>query len=193
MTKKSSKLITLRRTNNLLAFIVVILSGYIVVFPFLPQISWWVEHSAPLVSSTPVDEPPQQPPNDNTLVIPSLELTEKIYQGQTTATLRQGIWLRPNGSTPDKGSNTVLTGHRFTYSSKAVFYHLDKVKKDDLVYVYWNGQRYDYKVSNISVVPPTQASVEAPSQSDKLTIYTCTPLWTAKERLVIEAEPVKQS
>jgi len=53
--------------------------------------------------------------------------------------------------------------------------------------IYWQGKIYTYKVNAIRVVEPTEISVESPSDSPKLTLYTCTPLWSAKQRLVIEA------
>lgn len=185
--------ITLKRSNNFLAVLVCILAAYIVLMPFLPEINWWIKHESPLVSTAPATTPPENKPDENSLVIPSLDLVEKIHEGQSSQTLSHGIWLRPQGSTPDKNSNTVLAGHRFTYSGQAVFYHLDKVNMGDPVYLYWNDERYEYKVSNISIVPPTQASIEEPSPTAKLTIYTCTPLWSAKDRLIIEAELVEPS
>jgi sortase A len=80
-----------------------------------------------------------------------------------------------------------LVGHRFTYAGAAVFYNLDKVKSGDQIIVYWHGKAYEYKVFNISQVSPNKASVEAPTNESILTLYTCTPLLTAKDRLVIQA------
>jgi sortase A len=104
--------------------------------------------------------------------------------------LRLGVWHLPYTSTPDKGGNTVLVGHRFTYAGPAVFYHLDKVQVGDDVTMQWQNKTYTYTVTEVKVVPPTETSVEANTKDPQLTIYTCTPLWTAKNRLVIVAKPV---
>lgn len=187
--------ITLRRFNNLLTTIVVLLSGYIAVTPFLPTIEWWSRHEAPIISAPPsVATPKPSDPNapkENTLIVPSIALKEVIHEGPDISTLRQGVWKLPKSSTPDKNSNTVLAGHRFTYAGAAVFYNLDKVRAGDTMHVYWEGKRYDYMVATIRVVPPDEISVEAPSKEPILTVYTCTPLWSFKERLVIQAKLVE--
>jgi LPXTG-site transpeptidase (sortase) family protein len=39
------------------------------------------------------------------------------------------------------------------------------------------------------IVDPSAVEIEAPTTQKQLTLYTCTPIWTAKERLVIIAKP----
>jgi sortase A len=186
---------TLRQFNNGLSALVLILSAYIFLMPVLPAATWWTKHEAPLISkpATIKTPPPQAPdtPPDHSLVIPSLAMQEIIHEGPNEATLSKGVWKLPRSSTPDKGGNTVMAGHRYTYSGSGVFYHLDKVKDHDLIYVYWGGKRYTYDVDNVEEVPPTDVSVEAPSQDSILTVYTCTPLWSFKDRLVIQAKLVE--
>lgn len=130
-------------------------------------------------------------PTDSRLVIPKIALDQHIYEGTSPYLVNKGVWARPNTSTPPKGSNTVLVGHRFTYDGPATFYNLDKVAVGDPIVVYWRGKEYDYKVSETKVVPPTAIDVEAPTKDPQLTIYTCTPLWSAKNRLVVVAKPIK--
>jgi LPXTG-site transpeptidase (sortase) family protein len=107
--------------------------------------------------------------------------------------LHFGVWHLPGTGNPATGGNTVLAGHRFTYHDPAVFYHLDKVKTGDPIIMYWNHKKYTYKVTTILTVPPTEVSVQAPTKEPLLTIYTCTPLWTSKYRLVLQAKPVEAS
>lgn len=130
-------------------------------------------------------------PKENRLVIPSLQLDQEIYEGDYANTLEKGVWRKPYTSTPDRGGNTVLAGHRFNYSKPSVFYHLDKVKEGERFSLYWNGQEYVYEVSSIQVVSPLALEVEKSSDEPLLTIYTCTPVWSSKQRLVIQAKPVK--
>ncbi len=187
--------ITLRRFNNLLTLIVVLLAAHIAVTPFLPTLEWWSKHEAPIISAQPSVATPKpadpNAPKENTLIIPSIALQEVIHEGPDISTLRQGVWKLPKSSAPDKNSNTVLVGHRFTYAGAAVFYNLDKVRTGDTMHVYWKSKRYEYKVDTIKVVPPNEISVEAPSKEPMLTVYTCTPLWSFKERLVIQAKLVE--
>jgi sortase A len=191
----------LRRFNNFLSVIAIILSLYIIIFPVWPQFTyWWRSHfghkPALVVANTPSNKsdnkPPEVIPKDNTLVIPRLSMQETIFDGPTAATLNKGVWRRPQTSTPDRGSNTVLVGHRFTYTDpEAVFYHLDKVQTGDDIIVYWQQKKYVYKVDKILIVPPTDIEIENPTNEPLLTVYTCTPLWTAKNRLIIQAKPVE--
>lgn len=179
---------SLRLFNVLLSFVLIILAAYIIVWPFLPSISWWAQHDAPVISA--IARPTsnrQQIPDTNTLIIPALGLQEAILEGDSEYTVNGGVWRRPKSSTPAAGSNTVLVGHRFTYSGKSVFYNLDKVKTGDEILVYWDEKAYTYKVESAIVLPPEAVEVEAPTDDSVLTLYTCTPLLTAKDRLVVRA------
>jgi len=181
---------SLRFVNNVLSGVVAVLALYIIVAPVLPAgLFWWRQHFES--SSAPVTAARQHKPIPKTdeLIIPSIFLKEAIHEGSDTyAELKKGVWRVPSSSTPDKGSNTVIAGHRFYYSSTAVFYNLDKVAKGNPISIYWGGKEYDYKVISTDVVQPTDVSVQDPTVKPTLTLYTCTPLWTSKYRLVVKAE-----
>jgi len=84
-----------------------------------------------------------------------------------------------------------MVGHRFQYTTGPnTFYLLDKLSIGDEISVYWNKIKYRYSVSHISIVEPTQLEIEAATDYPILTLYTCTPLWTAKNRLVVVATPI---
>jgi LPXTG-site transpeptidase (sortase) family protein len=181
---------SLRQFNNFLSIIVVGVALYILLWPFLPQLLWWLKHEAPIVSSPVVRTVKAEPvPASNTLVIPKIDLRLPILDGPTTATADHGLWRRPLTATPPAGGNTVIAGHRFTYRGASFFYNLDKVALGDSIRIYWEGKTYNYKVTTIKTVLPSDAAVEAPSNQRMLTLYTCTPLWTSKYRLVIQALP----
>lgn len=190
--------ISLRLFNNFLSFVVAGLALYIIAVPFLPQFDWWLKHDSPIQSvihnkkPSPAAMPPsEQLVQGDMLFMPNLEMQEAVYGGGK-ASLSRGVWRVPHTSTPDKGGNTVLVGHRFTYKTRmGVFYHLDKVKKDDPITIHWQGKVYEYRVVETKVVPATEVSVEDNTTEPRLTIYTCTPLWSVSHRLVIIAEPVE--
>lgn len=185
----------LRKVNHFLTALVVILALYIMMAPFLPGIEWNLDSSHRKIDTKVVKVTGQTPPSTHTipdgywLDIPRLNLHEQIYTGLSIAELNKGVWHIPGTSTPDKGSNTVVAGHRFTYTNpRGVFYFLDKVQLDDRVTVDWAGKEYTYKVTSIDEVPPTDLAVNAPTKANTFTFYTCTPLLTAKNRLVITSE-----
>jgi sortase A len=130
-------------------------------------------------------------PQPNSVIIPSMLLDQPILEGiipNQYATLNKGIWRWPKGSTPDKGGNTILIGHRFTYTNpRGVFYFLNKVKVGDDIAVIWNNHRYVYKVASINEVPPNDTAIENNTPNPELTLFTCTPLWLPKDRLVVVA------
>ena len=104
------------------------------------------------------------------------------------AILNTGIWRWPLASTPDKGGNTVLIGHRFTYTNpRGVFYFLNKIAIGNEIGMFWGNHKYLYKVVTINVVSPTDTNIENNTPSPELTLFTCTPLWLPKDRLVVVA------
>ncbi len=45
-------------------------------------------------------------------------------------------------------------------------------------------------MTETKIVEPTQLEIEAPTKEHILTLYTCTPMGTSKQRLVKIAKPV---
>ncbi len=188
-----------QRANRILLALIVLINGYIIAAPLAPTVSyWWSEHvshtsqklhsqlHAPTKSTTNSAVVPA--PTTNRLIVPSMQLDTEIFEGPTATTLNKGLWHRPATSTPDKGGNTVIAGHRFTYTNpKGIFYYLDKVQIGDEIGVWWQQKRYLYKVTAIKTVPPTDIAVEDNTATPQLTLYTCTPLWSPHDRLVVTA------
>lgn len=184
--------------NIFLVILIFLINAYILLDPFLPKLKLayrkkqyvavqGIPYKTNLKGSESTNNKRKDTPKDLRIVIPSIALDEHIYEGSDPRLINKGVWARPQGSTPDKGSNTVFVGHRFNYSTAASFYSLDKVKVGDYILVYWHEKEYNYQVTSKFVVAPTEVSVESASVAPQLTLYTCTPLWTAKERLVLKA------
>jgi len=129
-------------------------------------------------------------PDTNTLLIPSLQIDETIIESDAPSAVDLGVWRRPHTSTPDQGSNTVIVAHRFAYTHGATFYHLDKMEENEKFAIFWNGEEYVYEVFDISIVPATAIEIEGPTDEPMVTLYTCTPIWTAENRLVVKAKLV---
>jgi LPXTG-site transpeptidase (sortase) family protein len=197
MKYKSKQSSRLRRFNNLLSVLIALFAVYLVAWPFLPQLDYWwktARHYNPPLAAAVIKSKSGEvkPPADNTLVIPSIHFQETIYDGYPYTALDKGVWHSSKSSTPDKGSNTVIAGHRFTYHGfqrgSAAFYNLDKLETGDQIVIFWHGIRYNYQVSRSFVVKPTEVSIENSTPMAQLTLYTCTPLWTSTNRLVVTAQ-----
>lgn len=185
----------IRFLNNVLATVILILALFIVLSPFLPELQLEIAQKiAPSSDEHYLDQPTKNepaipPPEDNTLVIPAIDVHGIIHEGNDVNTLNLGIWHRPKSSTPDKGSNTVLVAHRYLYTSGPdTFYHLPKMTIGQRFVVFWGKKKYTYEVFKIETVNPDTIEVEAPTKETVMTLYTCTPLWTSEHRFVVKAK-----
>jgi len=130
-------------------------------------------------------------PADNRLVIPKIGVNVPITEGaDEEKALWKGVWHIPGSSNPIDGGNMVLSGHRFRYRppSNLTLYLLNQVRPGDFIIVYWQGKEYDYKVSETKIVPKEQTDVAQPTVEPIITITTCHPLFSTKERLVVIGE-----
>jgi LPXTG-site transpeptidase (sortase) family protein len=188
-----------RRFNDGLSVVVALVALYILLSPLMPHLMlWWAQrtddtdgyvYQTQLVETASDNTKPI--PNDNRLVLPTIQLDEEVHEGDSHTTLRKGLWRRPHTSTPDQGGNTVIVGHRFTYNDPSVFYHLDRIELGDRFPLYWQETEYTYEVINITVVSPLAVEIEGPTDQPMLTLYTCTPVWSAAQRLVIQARLIE--
>lgn len=125
----------------------------------------------------------------NKLTIGKIGVDGQVHEGDNRNLLKEGIWHLPWTSTPEKGGNTVIVAHRFLKTSgPETFYHLDELKNDDEFTLKWGGTAYKYRVFETLVVPPTALEIEKNTLDPIVTLYTCTPLWSSKERLVVKAK-----
>lgn len=190
---------TLRRCNDILSLIVIALGIYIMTVPFLPQLTYKFRDTSPdklapyagVLAVEQGSSGSKPIPTDNRIVIPDIGIDEPILEGRSIGNTG-GTWRRPNTATPKDDTNTVIVGHRFYGSNASTFYHLDKLLLGQKLAVYWEGEELIYEVAETKVVDANAIQIEAPTDERQLTLYTCTPLWTAKNRLVIIARPINQ-
>lgn len=197
-----------RWVRTTLSLTSLILGLVIIALPFAP---WIIFHSLQPAPSLPYqtqlagrsdllpnikpkdrEQNAQKPkPTGNRLVIPKIGVDVNIVEGQNEKALWQGIWRYPSGSTPDQGSNTILTGHRFQYlAGPRTLYLLDQMQVNDVIIVYWSGQEYDYRVTSRKIVNPDAVEILDATKEPRLTVFTCTPVFSTKQRLVLFADPI---
>jgi len=135
-------------------------------------------------------ETPQK--SGDRIIIPKIGVNAPIIESKNEKDgLNRGAWRLPDSSTPDKGGNTVITGHRFKYlpPNNLTFFLLNKLVKGDRIQINWQGKVYDYLVDSTKIVPAAETSILAPSAEPLLTIFTCDPIFSTKNRLVVLARP----
>lgn len=184
---------SLKRVNTDLFLFIILVDAYVILLPFLPGIvARPTSANSPQATSYSHQLHSTQTPKQyqaNQLIIPGMQLDQPIHEGHDTyAELAKGVWHWPDSSTPDKGNNTVLLGHRFTYTNpRGVFYFLNTIKVGDEIGLIWNNTTYLYRVYQVEVVSPSHTEILSPTSQPTLTIYTCTPTWWPVNRLVVQS------
>jgi sortase A len=121
------------------------------------------------------------------LRIPRLHVDKVIVEGTSTADLMKGPGHYPGTPLPGEAGNAAIAGHRTTYG--APFFHLDQLRPGDDIVAVTTGGTFDYRVSSKPrAVSPTDTGVLDPTPDSRLTLTTCTPAYSAAQRLIVVAE-----
>ena len=112
--------------------------------------------------------------------------------------LRYGIVHFPGTAMPCEHGNIALTGHSsyFPWAQgrfKDVFALLHEIQMGDKILLYHKQTKYIYEVSDIKIVKPDDINVLDPTEDDRLTLITCTPIGTDLRRLVVTARLIKEA
>lgn len=113
-----------------------------------------------------------------------------VVGGITDQALQRGPGRYPNSEPPGQAGNYAIAGHRTTYG--APFGRLDALTQGDPIRLTdATGRRWRYKVAAVRVVDPTQTDVVADDplgvQAPTLTLTTCHPRFSARQRLIVHA------
>ncbi len=132
-------------------------------------------------------------PNKNWIKIPKMGVDTEILEGKVEEMLWKGVVRMSVGSTPDQGGNTIITAHRYLYRppDPRTFFLLDKLKPGDIITIYWQNKEYKYKVRESKVVDPDQIEILYNTPNAQLTLFSCTPLFTSLQRLVVIADLIE--
>lgn len=127
------------------------------------------------------------------LDIPKINVNLPIYHGTEEEALSNGVGHLKGTSLPTGGENThcVLSGHRGLPSSKLLV-RLDEMEKGDLFFIRICGETLAYRVYEIEVVEPDDASsLDIQAGEDEASIVTCTPYGINTHRLIVTGKRVQ--
>ncbi|PIS41109.1 MAG: hypothetical protein COT25_04900 [Candidatus Kerfeldbacteria bacterium CG08_land_8_20_14_0_20_42_7] len=121
------------------------------------------------------------------LVIDKIGVNIPLVEGSNAYALEKGAWHLPGTANPDQIGNMIVTGHRYKYRppSSKTFYLLDKLNVGDTFIVYWNGGEYRYRIDKKEVRPGNDLSILTDTFDRRVTLITCDPLFSTKNRLVV--------
>jgi len=190
------------RLRRVFGLVLLIIGLGVALYPLFPGIQYRIKRptpTVPYITNRTANDPlfatlglpvlENKPiPQDNRVVIPRIGVDMPILEGATEKVLdRGGMWHLPETSTPDANGNVVLSGHRWQYlpPSAMTLYNLDKVQDGDPVFIYWRGKEYTYTITGRETINPDQVEILAPTDGPRLTIFTCTPVYSTKYRLVL--------
>ena len=122
------------------------------------------------------------------VIIPKIGVDVVLVQGTGRGDLREGPGHWPETPLPGLGGNFVVSGHRTTYG--APFFRLDKLAAGDEIDVLLPYVAATYRVTRTVIVRPNQTDVVAQRGVEELSLATCHPIYSARQRLVVQAEMV---
>lgn len=124
----------------------------------------------------------------NRLIIPRMGVDADVIESDSPQALRKGLWHIPGSAFPGENGNIVISAHRWLHKppSPKTFYLIDKLEVNDPIYYDFGPSRYEYRVNETFVASPEDVHI-LKQDENKLTLFTCTPLYSTKQRYVVTA------
>jgi sortase A len=118
---------------------------------------------------------------------------QPVIEGVTLKDLARGVGHYPQTAMPGVIGNFAVAGHRVTHGHP--FRDLDRLRSGDPIAVQMRDVVYVYRVRGIKVVTPERTDVLLPVPRQfgaepvepLLTLTTCHPKYSARERLIVVA------
>lgn len=115
--------------------------------------------------------------------IPSIQFSAVVVEGTDFYSLLIAPGHLPGTPQPGEAGNAVISGHRDTF-----FRNIVGLNPGDHILVERDGRTFTYVVDGFRIVKPTDISVIAPTNDNRLTLITCNPAnypGPAPQRLVV--------
>ena len=143
------------------------------------------------VSTVPAPPLPERDDPIALLEIPAIGVDEVVVEGTRTADLRNGPGHFPESPLPGQLGNSAIAGHRTTYG--APFYRVDELRSGDPIIVTTLTGRYVYEVTEVFVISADDYGSAVPTNdrtAATLTLISCHPRYTARQRIIVRASLV---
>ena len=123
---------------------------------------------------------------------------DRIDDASVQESLRHGVLQFADTAVPGERGNIVIVGHSSNVpwaagGYKFIFTLLDQLHTGDQVILHYQGLRYVYRVTGTKIISPYDVSVLQQTDTPQLTLITCSPAGTNKNRLVVTAEQISPS
>jgi sortase A len=142
----------------------------------------------PLVQSlSQVPLPTPGPEQARAIFIPALwNDPAPVVQGDGWEQLKKGVAQHVGTANPGDKGNMVVSAHNDIFGE--LFRRLDQLKPGDEVLISTATRQWEYRVTGVQIVEPTDVSVMAPTVRPTLTMISCYPYLVDNQRIVVFAE-----
>ncbi len=123
------------------------------------------------------------------IVIDRLGLDVIVMKGVRPVDLRRGPGWIDWSDLPGPTGTCGISGHRTTYG--APFGRIGELAPGDTIDLFSPYRRYRYEVTRTLIVRPEQVEVVAPTEAPTLTLTACHPPYSARFRIVVQADLVE--
>ena len=137
----------------------------------------------PLVPPIIAETPPAAGEALGRIRIPAASIDWVIVEGVGQDDLAQGPGHMPGTALPGQPGNAVISGHRTTHG--APFADLDLLEPGDRIVVDTLIGTHTYEVVSLIVVAPTDVWVTNQVDGAWITLTTCNPKGSSRERLIV--------
>jgi sortase A len=120
--------------------------------------------------------------------LPRIGVDKIVVAGVDKNDLKKGPGHYPETPLPGQLGNAAIAGHRTTFGQP--FFDVDKLETGDEIIVTTLAGRYVYRVTGQEIVSPSEYQVIATTDPTvaTLTLTSCHPKYTARERIIVFAE-----
>jgi sortase A len=145
-----------------------------------------VENTAPAPGG--VGEPIVEGDPIARIELPRIGVDNIVVAGVDKNDLKKGPGHYPETPMPGQLGNSAIAGHRTTFGQP--FFDVDKLENGDEIVVTTLAGRFVYRVTGQEIVSPSDYQVIATTDPTvaTLTLTSCHPKYTARERIIVYAE-----
>jgi sortase A len=122
--------------------------------------------------------------------IPKLDVDMAFVQGVDLDALAKGPGHYPDTPLPGRRGNVAIAGHRTTHA--APFWSLNVLKPGDQIILETRRGRFVYEVRWVKVVTSDAWWVVAPTEQPSLTLTSCYPRFSSRQRIAVRAVQVSR-
>jgi sortase A len=131
--------------------------------------------------------PTASPAQAQRIFIPKIwDTAAPVVLGDGWEQLKRGVGQHVGSVNPGQPGNLILSAHNDIFGE--LFRDLDRLKPGDEVVISTGVRDFEYRVTGIRIVEPTEVSVMEPTAKPTITLISCYPYLVDSQRIVVFGE-----